>query len=309
MKIKLKYLVPVIIVVLATVVIMLYNYYHHMNDLEKLKWTNKQVSPWGQDLMGVDIADSKKEKIKVAILDSGINERHEDLVGKVKKKYNTFNNSDQTTDEFNHGTAVAGIIAANDNDEGVIGLNQNVELYDVKVLDQEGHGKIEQLVKGIHWSIEQDVDLINLSFGFQSDSAELKEIIQEAISSGVIVVSAAGNTFSLGMDYPAQYEDVISVNAIDPNKSLIDAAALGETDFVAPGEDILSTNSNGNYSLFSGTSFASAYITGTLSYWLGEFKESSAYEKENSRQLLDFIKSKNGIDSINDKEQKIIKIN
>lgn len=310
LKIKIKYLVPVFILILIVLGFLFYKYYNNMSDLEKLEWLNKQVSPWGQDLMGVD-NEIKKEKIKVAILDSGINDNHEDLDGKVVKKYNTLNNSNKTRDDFNHGTAIAGIITANDNDKGVIGLDQNIEIYDVKVLDQEGHGSIEQLVKGIKWSITQNVDIINLSLGFQSDSTDLREVIKEAVSSGIIVIAAAGNTFNLGMDYPAQYDDVISVNAIDSELGLIDAAALGKTDFVAPGEEILSTNADGKYSLYSGTSFAAAYVTGALSNWLREFRNSEQNEGNiNKHVLLDFIESRKGIIPIkSNNQQKIIKIN
>ncbi|MYL70571.1 S8 family serine peptidase [Halobacillus litoralis] len=309
MKKKHKYLIPVIAVVLATVVLILYNYYQQMNDLEKLQWTNTQISTWGRDLMEGDVIQNNQNKIKVAILDSGINDEHPDLVGKVKGKYNAFNGSDQTKDDLNHGTAVAGIITANDNNNGVIGVNQNIQLYDVKILGKNGHGNLEHLSKGIQWAIKQEVDLINLSFGFQSDSSELKQIINEAVSSGIIVVAAAGNTFNLGMDYPAQYNNVVSVNAIDSNKDLINAAALGKTDFVAPGEDILSTDSAGGYSLFSGTSFASAYITGGLSYWMGEFKDSPGYEPGDYRGLLNYVQNNDGLVTFSDRnKQQYIKI-
>lgn len=269
-----------------------------MDDLEKLQWSTGQVLPWGQDLMGVN-AKIEDENIRVAILDSGINNSHEDLDGKIIKEYNAIEGS-INNDVFNHGTAIAGILTANDNDKGIIGLNQNIDVYDVKVLDENGNGSIDELTKGIQWSIAQGVDIINLSIGFQTDSIELKAIISEAIDSGIIVVAAAGNTYRLGMDYPAQYEDVISVNAIDSDLNLTDAAAAGVADFVAPGKSILSTDSYGGYSLYFGTSFSSAYVTGALSSWLTEYKSATNNkEKVSKLQLLDFIKDRDGIESKN----------
>ncbi|MFB1051685.1 S8 family serine peptidase [Paraliobacillus sp. JSM ZJ581] len=245
--------------------------------------------------MGVN-SKTENKNIKVAILDSGINKNHEDLEGKIVKEFSTVDGRNNN-DVFNHGTAIAGIITANDNDKGIIGLNQSVDIYDVKVLDENGKGSIEQLTKGIQWSISQGVDIINLSFGFQSDSKELKKIINEATDSGIIVVAAAGNTYGLGMDYPAQYENVISVNAIDSDLNLIDASALGDTDFVAPGKDILSTNSQGRYSLYSGTSFSTAYVTGALSSWLVKYKTTiNSKKKVEKIQLLNFIKDRYGIE-------------
>lgn len=283
----------------------MFYFYAKKNDFEKLQRSNGQIFPWGQELMGVN---TKKEyqNIKVAILDSGINNNHEDLEGKIIKKFNTIDGN-INNDEFNHGTAIAGILTANDNDKGIIGLNQSIDIYDVTVLDENGKGSIEKLTEGIRWSITQKVDIINLSIGFQSDSVELKKIVNKATDSGIIVVAAAGNTYGLSMDYPAQYENVISVNAIDSDLNLIDAAALGGTDFVAPGEDILSTDSQGGYSLYSGTSFSSAYITGALSIWLAEYKTTiNSKEKIEKAQFLNFIKEKKGYHY--NSQKKILKI-
>ncbi|WP_139300161.1 S8 family serine peptidase [Virgibacillus chiguensis] len=266
-----------------------------MDDLKKLQWSNRQVSPWGQDLMGV-VTKTEDQNIKIAVLDSGINKSHEDLEGKIVKEFNVTDES-ITHDVFNHGTAIAGIITANNNNKGIIGLNQSIDIYDVKVLDENGNGSIEELTKGIQWSIAQGVDMINLSIGFQSDSMQLKSIIKAATDAGIIVVAAAGNTYGLDMDYPAQYENVISVNAIDSDLNLIDASALGSTDFVAPGKDILSTDSQGGYSLYSGTSFSSAYVTGALSSWLIEYRNTINNKKKVGKtELLKFIKDSDGIE-------------
>lgn len=220
---------------------------------------------------------NKDKKIKVAIVDSGINEDHPALAGKIVKQFNAINPKDSNKDAFGHGTPIAGIITAQNN-KNMSGLSQKVELYDVKVLSETGKGEIETFIKGIEWCIKQDVDIMNVSFGVQVHYPELEEAINKAIASGIIVVAAAGNTFGFGVDYPAKYKDVISISSVDKNFKRPISAAKGKIDFVAPGEKILSTDKNGGYSEFSGTSFATAYVSNYIAELLAT--ESNSKEKD-----------------------------
>lgn len=223
-----------------------------------------QVIPWGIELVGYGTNTSIRP-VKVAVLDSGIFKEHEDLHGKVAKEYNAINPGQPVVDDFGHGTAVAGVITANDNDVGIIGVSQNVQLYDVKVLNADGKGNIEDLISAIKWCIEEQIDVMNISFGFQKDNKDLEQVIEEAQLNGIIVVAAAGNTYGLGVDYPARYDAVKSVNSINSKMDRSYFSAVGKVDFVGPGENIISTNHNGGYSLYNGTSFSNAYITGVIS--------------------------------------------
>ena len=110
---------------------------------------NSQVTSWGYDLLKSDIYLNDSDKIKVAIIDSGINKNHEDLKYLRFKEYNVLEKNIPITDEFGHGTSIAGIIAANDNNFGVRGLTNNVEIFDVKILNEEGKGEIENLIEEI----------------------------------------------------------------------------------------------------------------------------------------------------------------
>ncbi|MBY7114872.1 S8 family serine peptidase [Bacillus sp. 17RED48] len=203
---------------------------------------------------------TNNKKIKVAIVDSGIKEDHPALAGKIVKQFNAINSKDSNKDVFGHGTAIAGIII-NQNTSNPSESSKNVELYDVKVLSETGKGEIKEFIKGIEWCIKQDVDIMNISFGVQVHYPELEKAINKAIDSGIIVVAASGNTFGFGVDYPAKYKDVISISSVDKNFKRPISAAKGKIDFVAPGEKILSTDKNGGYSEFSGTSFAAAYAS------------------------------------------------
>ncbi|AQX56254.1 S8 family serine peptidase [Priestia flexa] len=239
----------------------------------------QQIANWALDYVGTD---SRKvtDPIKIAILDSGINKKHEEFNDLTFKEYNVIAPDDNITDDFGHGTAIAGIIAA----KGIktTGIIQNVQIFDVKVLNEKGQGKIEDVVEGIEWSIKQNVDIINISFGFSSDKAELKSAINNAIEQNIIITAAAGNTLGLTVDFPAQYNDVLSISSFDEDFKLDPFSGVGKIDYSAPGVDIISTDNKGDYSTFSGTSFATAYATGVIATILNDpLMRNSGISKEN----------------------------
>lgn len=237
---------------------------------------NEQVLTWNVDLIGTN--KNLGEGVKIAIIDSGINTKHEDLKKVVTKKYNVINPNNEIIDEFGHGTAIAGIIAAQNNRVGIIGIAPNVEVFDVKVLDEAGFGEVDDLIEALDWSMKNNVDIINISFGFQTNDADLKRKINDVIKSGIIIVAAAGNTYGLKGDYPAMYDGVLSIGSLDKEKKRSNFTSKGNIDFVSPGEDILSTDHNGSYSYFSGTSFASSHVTGLIALLLSENIDSNFSE-------------------------------
>lgn len=268
MKTKLIYLS------LCTIFIFL-TYYFFLNDSLKKEVPQKkpnqidsvefqQQIPWGTELIGNNSYKKEgKRKIRIAVLDSGINSNHYDLKGKIVQEYNA--TLDEPEDNFGHGTAIAGIITANDNDIGIVGITQNVELISVKVIDNNGKIDKQDFIKGFEWAITNDVDVINLSLGFQSDFPELRRIIQEALDKGIIIVAASGNTYGLNAQFPARYDDVISVGLVDEFKQPTKYSAIGKIDFVAPGVNILSLKNDGHYSYYNGSSYSTAFITGVIS--------------------------------------------
>ena len=202
--------------------------------------------------------------IKIAIVDSGINKSHPDLNLYSGNSINFVDENMSIKDDFNHGTAVAGIISAQNNDFGIVGVANKSEIFDLKVLNNEGKGEVKDLINALEWCIENQIDIINISFGFQSSNEELHKVIKKAYERNIVIVASAGNTYGLGVDYPARYNEVISVNSINENNQLLNSSAYGKIDFVAPGLNILSTDNQGDYSYFTGTSFSSAYVTGII---------------------------------------------
>ncbi|MFJ7838857.1 S8 family peptidase [Lysinibacillus sphaericus] len=116
------------------------------------------------------------KKIKVAILDSGIS-HHAALKNKIVASYNAIETDQEPIDELNHGTAIAGIIGSSHNKMGFSGIaKDNVEIYNVKVLNTQGKSDFQTVINGIEWSIKNDVDIINISFGFETNNLELKRL-------------------------------------------------------------------------------------------------------------------------------------
>lgn len=225
-----------------------------------------QTIPWGIHSTGSYITYTQKGKglnpIKVAVFDTGIN-KHNDLNIAGGVSY-----IDGTTfdDEKGHGTHVAGTIAAIDNEYGVIGTNPSTELYAVKVADTNGKGYTSSVIQGLQWAIENNINIVNMSFVLSQNSEILHEAIKVAKENGIILIAAAGNTGS-GVDmvqYPAKYPEVIAVGAVDPSHHRLDFSSTGpELNLVAPGFGIVSTTLNNEYGVSSGTSTATAHVSGS----------------------------------------------
>ncbi|BCG60072.1 S8 family serine peptidase [Paenibacillus sp. URB8-2] len=239
-------------------------------NLNRIDLKTKQEIPWGVISLNIkpdiksDINQLNRKIVKVAILDSGIDKNHEDLKQSKIIEFNAEGPNKPVFDILGHGTAIAGIIASNDNDFGIVGVSPDVELYSVKILDDSGKGDINDFVKGIEWCIENNVDIINLSFGIKRENQHLESVIEKAINEGIIIVAAAGNNYGISVDYPAAYEDVFSITAIDSSSHSLNSSAVGKIDFSAPGKDILTLSPNNQYAVYDGTSFASAYVTGLI---------------------------------------------
>jgi len=227
-----------------------------------------EVLPWGVDRIDAELAwgTSTGASVSVAIIDTGIDLDHPDLTvyGNVN-----FNNPNKSGDDDNgHGTHVAGIVAALDNDIGVIGVAPQAWLYGVKVLDRRGSGYVSDVILGIEWSINNSMQVINMSLGTSSDIQSLHDAVDAAYAEGIVVVAAAGNSGDTDPDndviYPARYASVIAVAATDNNDERASWSSDGpEVELAAPGVDIFSTWKGGEYDTKSGTSMASPHVAGT----------------------------------------------
>jgi len=202
-------------------------------------------------------------EILVAILDTGIDQNHEDLKGKVVAEV-SFTDSPTPNDIYGHGTHIAGIIAANSNNGvGIAGMAPGSQLMNVKVANDKGRCQASAVVKGIIWAVNNGANVINISVELEEPSPELEGAVNYAWSQGVVIVAAAGNEGSQSPVYPACYENCIAVAATRQDDTLAPLSNYGDwVDIAAPGFNIYSTLPDNSYGYKSGTSFASAYVSG-----------------------------------------------
>ena len=201
-------------------------------------------------------------EIIVAVLDTGLDQNHEELSGQVVAETN-LSQSLTPGDVHGHGTHVAGIIAARDDGQGVTGIAPDCLLLNVKVADDTGRCQAQALARGIKWAVANGASVINISIEIREPSAELEEAVNYAWSQGCLVVAAAGNDGSELPVYPAYYENCLAVAAAGPGNGLAPLSNYGDwVDVIAPGFEIYSTLPDGGYGCKTGTSFACAYVSG-----------------------------------------------
>ncbi len=205
--------------------------------------------------------------VKVAVLDTGCAILHPDLKNQIEDSADFTNSKVGPGDTNGHGTHCCGVIAAERNDIGVVGVAHNSKLLVGKVLNDYGVGSPESIAKGIMWAVEKKADIISMSFGAPVDDPKIRKAVKYAHGKGVILVAAAGNEGPgpQTVGYPGRYPEVISVAAVDFNRRIAKFSSRGsEVDIAAPGVDILSTYPPKNFAKLSGTSMAAPFISGVI---------------------------------------------
>lgn len=228
---------------------------------------------WWLESVNAPLVWQKINNIKpvvVAVIDSGIDLSHEDLRSKVAPGgYNFIFDNYDVYDINGHGTAVSGVIAAEaNNHKGITGVAGPL---DVKVLPlqagfYDGTLYTSDVIRAIRYAIDQEVDVINLSFGSNHYFSIENAAVQEAINRGVVVVAAAGNDGDGLYCYPASLENVISVGAISPRGEISSFSNHNDKiDFVAPGEYVFTTQIYNSYDYNAGTSLSTPIVSGVAS--------------------------------------------
>lgn len=218
------------------------------------------------------------ERIKVGILDTGIDLNHPDLAANVKGGINIVNPSAPPQDDNGHGTHVSGVIGAVNNHKGIVGVAPAVSLYAIKVLDRNGTGTLTTLVKGIEWCIRNKMNILNISIsGGEKVPSIMAEVIKSATQKGIMVVASAGNSGNASgkgdnVQVPARLPDTVAVAALNRSNKRAPFSSTGPTvDIAAPGVHILSTYKDGQYATLSGTSMAAPHVSGTAAILMRTF--------------------------------------
>ncbi|QPW51616.1 S8 family peptidase (plasmid) [Bacillus thuringiensis] len=243
---------------------------------------------------------SEGEGRTIAIIDSGCQIDHPDISPNIVDYYN-FSDEDSynVTDYTGHGTHIAGIIAATRNIQGVVGVAPKAKLLILKVTNQHGQTSYNNLIQAIKFSIDwrgekgEKVDVINLSLGGRFDNKDLHSIIEKAFKSGIIIVTASGNQGDGNIEtveemFPGVYKQTIQVGSVDSNSNLsFFTNTNSELEFLAPGENILSTFPGNGYAYLTGTSMAAPHLSGSVALLLNLLKDQKGISKvEAIKKLL-----------------------
>jgi serine protease len=206
-----------------------------------------ETTPWGQTFVGATVlSDSLTGNRTVCIIDSGYDRAHPDLSGNNVTGTNNSGTGNwyQPGNNNAHGTHVAGTIAAIANNEGVVGVmpNQNAKIHVIKVFNEAGWGYSSSLVSAVDTCVSNGANVVSMSLGGSGSTTTEKNALTAHHNNGVLLIAAAGNAGNSTHSYPASYDAVMSVAAVDSNK---DHAAFSQytnqVEISGPGEAILST--------------------------------------------------------------------
>lgn len=234
--------------------------------------------------------------VTVAAVDSGVQASHPDLAGRIWRAadgtngYDFVNDDADPADDFGHGTHVAGLMAAQrDNDVGVRGIMGDwSKLMAVKSQDAFGGGTMADVVNALRWAVEHGAEVVNLSLSSRMQNQALVDALDEAVGKGVTVVVAAGNdgeeisaaNFFSPVGYAPEFSGVIGVGSVDADSKLRSNFSNFGTSYVeisAPGAasngvGLLSTYPGGRYSRIAGTSMSSPQVAGAAALVNGFLK-------------------------------------
>jgi subtilisin family serine protease len=255
----------------------------------------KQKYGWGITAFDLPSAwtKTKGEGVKIAVLDTGCDLDHPDLKNNLLPGINMVDHKKQPWDDNGHGTHVCGIISAENNDIGIVGVAPRSKIIPVKVLDSNGDGSLESTCKGIIWATDvAKADFICMSLGCPKPIEEIRQVIKYALEKKTYCFVAAGN---LGLTkevfYPANYPETIAIGSIDENLKRSKFSSTGKNlDFLAPGSKILSTVPNSWYSVMSGTRMATPFAAGVASLLLSYKRSGKDIKLESLEDYIEIFR-------------------
>tara|TARA_R110001592_G_scaffold10013_1_gene52250 strand:+ start:452 stop:2809 length:2358 start_codon:yes stop_codon:yes gene_type:complete len=204
-----------------------------------------QNQPWGIAKTQSDqLTDADGANMKVCIIDSGYEQSHPDLNANNAAGTNNSGTGNWYQNGGSHGTHVSGTIAAVNNTEGVVGVmpNTNINLHIVKVFNEAGWGYVGELTDAVDTCVSNGANVINMSLGGAGSSITEQNALQAAADTGVLLIAASGNDGNATMSYPASYDAVMAVAALDSNNQHAEFSQYtSQVEVSAPGEAILST--------------------------------------------------------------------
>ena len=206
----------------------------------------KQITDYGVRLIGAPAAwdlGARGQEVKVGIFDSGVDLEHPDLT--VAGGIDLVGDGNGFDDCNGHGTHVAGIVAARNNGRHTVGVAPQATLYSMRLLDCAGSGSTSNMLAGLEWAMDNDIDVINMSFGVPLPTAlddAADAALQAAYDHGIVLVGASGNSSAAFVSYPAAHPAVIAVGATDDADMIASFSQTGtDQELTAPGVNNLAS--------------------------------------------------------------------
>jgi thermitase len=225
-----------------------------------------------------DAETGRRNPVVVAVLDTGVDASHPDLIGHVRAGGDFVAGDPDPSDEHFHGTAVAGVIAASTNNrKGVAGISWGATVLAERVLNAEGSGSMCTVAAGVIDAVDAGARVLNLSLGAPGETCPfvMEQALSYAHDHGALVVVSAGNDGARGnpVDYPAGCDGAFAVAATDSQDRTAKFSEFGpQVDISAPGVNVVTTSRNADgvhgYAYLSGTSVSAPIVAGAAALLL-----------------------------------------
>jgi major intracellular serine protease len=253
-----------------------------------------QIKGWEILKLEVDKQWEKStgEGVTVGVIDTGCDRNHPDIESNIIGGFNFLTNSKDFMDDNGHGSHVCGTICATNNSRGMVGVAPNTKIHALKVMDAKGQGDPNAITKAIYYCIDNNIDIITMSLGSKNHIPILKQAIQKAYDSNILMFCAAGNS-GLNHDimYPAKDKNTISIGAVNDRLERTNFTCSGDSlDFLAPGENIMSILPNNRYGLMSGTSMSNPFAVGCASLYLSYYRKYKGKHVIKQEEMIEILK-------------------
>ena len=237
---------------------------------EVIEQPAEELIGYGLRLMGLPSYRYTGKGVRIAILDTGVDETHPDIAPNFAGQVDPWPGMSLHP----HGTHVASIAAAPKTGNGMIGVAPDAKIRSYRVLDFQGWGTPEGVTAAIRQAVEDDCDVINMSLGWpltgkwaisETDKAKMAQAIDYAESKGVPCVVSFGNEGAKGGSWPGVYAKVIAVAAVDELMQATSFTSIGDqVDIAAAGKDVYAAIPGGKWAKMSGTSMGAPHIAGAI---------------------------------------------
>ncbi|HET6253358.1 MAG TPA: S8 family serine peptidase [Puia sp.] len=254
------------------------------------------AATWGVQAVNVPDSTYTGKGVKVAVLDTGFDFTHPDFAGRTMHR-KSFVGARQAIDKEGHGTHTAAVVGGGKKTKGGAryGVAPGARLYIGKIMDDNGEGSDMHALAGIEWALEKGCQVISMSLGASADegggySPVFEQVGQIAAARNCLLIAAAGNESEreLGLvaavNHPANCPSIMAVGGLTATLEVAEYSCagtgegVGQVDIAAPGDNILSAKPNGGYRRQSGTSMATAFVSGLAALLWEQYPKASAGE-------------------------------